>query len=220
MVIETMDTDESLMRRFQAGEREAFEALFDRYAAALINFACRFLHSRCEAEDVAQEIFLRVYKANDRYDALRPFRPWLYSIASRLVSDHVRAIKSHQEVAIDAECAAGGEGHSLLEVLADVAFREPHRALEKDDDVQKVRKALATLPKNQRVAVLLARFEDMSYEEITQTMNLSISAVKSLLFRAKQTLKQILVPNRPEETAVDAPIRLPVKQISEIAVAV
>ncbi|HMU76164.1 MAG TPA: sigma-70 family RNA polymerase sigma factor [Elusimicrobiota bacterium] len=94
------EPDESLMRQFQAGDGEAFDALFDRYSARLINFAFRFLHSREEAEDAAQDVFLRLRGKKERYDPSRPFRPWLFSIASRLVSNRLRQKKRHPLLSI------------------------------------------------------------------------------------------------------------------------
>lgn len=164
--------------------------LFDRYASRLINFAYRFLHSQSEAEDLAQEVFLRVYRGKDRYDDRRPFKPWLFSIAGRLLSNRLRDIKRHRESALD---ATNDEGQSLVDILKDKGPSQ-EEAIVKADQIRRVQSALDSLPEGQRVAILLARFEEMSLEDIGETMNLSLSAVKSVLFRARERLKVLLVP--------------------------
>ncbi len=181
-------SDEILMEQFQNGDESAFCVLFDRYTPRLINFAYRFLHSRCVAEDIIQETFVRLYRGKDRYDTQRPFRPWMFSIASRLVSNCLRDRKRHQEVALEADYT-DDENHSLKEVLWDKSSLPPLELSEKRETIRAVRQAINRLPENQRVAVFLARFEGMSYREISLAMSTSVSAIESLLFRARQTLK-------------------------------
>jgi RNA polymerase sigma-70 factor, ECF subfamily len=193
-----VDSDEELMRRFQSGEDEAFRVLFDRYASHLINFAYRLLSSRDESEDIAQEVLLRVYKGKDRYDPSRPFRPWIFSIASRLISNRLRDRKRHPQVSLNFK--PDEDHHDIPTIdLADKSSHPTEEILEKQQLAQHVQKALADLPENQRTAVLLARFEEMPYEEIAATMGSSVSSVKSLLFRARQTLKAVLTPCVREE---------------------
>jgi RNA polymerase sigma-70 factor (ECF subfamily) len=163
-----------------------------------------------------------LYKGKDRYDARRPFRPWLFSIASRLVIDRLRARKRHQEVALEATIDTRPESRSLIDILPDASFMKPQDIMEKTEMVQQVREALDGLPENQRIAVLLVRFDEMSYVEVAHTMDLSIAAIKSLLFRAKQTLKRILAPMERRELEwipifKERTIRPPAKQTSEIA---
>ena len=194
-------SDESLMRRFQAGEDEAFQALFNRYSSHLINFAYRFLSSREASEDVAQETFLRVYRGKDRYDATRPFRPWLFSIAVRLASNRLRDQKRHPRVALEGEQDEDGDRQALD--LSDTSPL-PHAELERRHLAERVKEALKVLPETQRTAVLLARFEGLSYAEIAEAMGTSVTAVKLLLFRARQTLKKVLTPYVEEEDDVQA----------------
>lgn len=188
-----VDSDQELMRRFQSGEEEAFRGLLDHYTPHLINFAYRMLSSRDESEDLAQEVFLRVYKGKDRYDPSRPFRPWIFSIASRLISNRLRDRKRHPKVSLDWKPEEGSREIPTID-LPDKSSLRPEETLENRQLAQVVRDALAALPENQRAAVLLARFEEMSYEEIAQTMESTVVAVKSLLFRARQTLKAALTP--------------------------
>lgn len=187
------EPDESLMRRYQAGEEDTFALLLDRYAAHLINFAYRFLNSREDAEDIAQEVLLRVYRGKERYDPARPFRPWIFSIASRLVSNRLRNRKRRPQVSLDWKPEDGSDADTALD-LPDKSYPLPEENLEKQQLARDVQKALETLPENQRTAVLLARFEEMSYEEIAQAMGSSVAAVKSLLFRARRSIITALTP--------------------------
>jgi RNA polymerase sigma-70 factor (ECF subfamily) len=193
------DTDESLMRQFQSGDGVAFEILFDRYSTHLINFAHRFLFSREESEDAAQEVFLRIHGARDRYDSSRPFRPWLFSIASRLISNRLRQRKRHPLVSLFHSADKESDESIPLDV-PDRGDPGPEQIIEKTHLAAHIQSVLSRLPGNQHTAVVLARFEEMSNEEIAQTMEISLSSVKSLLFRARQTLKNELkqfIPNHP-----------------------
>lgn len=198
---EEAETDESLMRRFQSGEEEVFQTLFNRHASHLINFAYRFLRSQSESEDIAQEVLLRIYRGKDRYNPKRPFRPWFFSIAARLISNRLRDRKRHPQTPLD-PIASEETQPPPIQALPDRSVSSPEEALDQQEKVQAVQKALDALPEDQCKAVLLARFEDMSYEEIAQTMEISVSAVKSLLFRAKQSLKRSLAAYaRPQSDA-------------------
>ncbi|HRC26256.1 MAG TPA: RNA polymerase sigma factor [Alphaproteobacteria bacterium] len=198
------ETDESLMRRFQSGDTGAFVVLFNRYSTHLINFANRFLFSQEESEDAAQEVLLRIHNARDRYDTSRPFRPWLFSIASRLISNRFRQKKRHPIISL---FRSGDEGDSPPADPPERRDHGPEQSMENKHLSALIQSSLTLLPENQRTAVILARFEDMTNEEIAQTMETSVSSVKSLLFRAKQTLKNALKqfiqnqPTPPKSTA-------------------
>jgi RNA polymerase sigma-70 factor (ECF subfamily) len=179
------------MSRFQGGDEEAFQDLFNRYAPRVINFACRFLHSQAEAEDIAQEVFLRVYKGRERFDGAKPFRPWLFAITSRLISNRLRDNKRHPHIPL--EPVTNEDETAAILPIPETALR-PDQVMDQQEKIQAVQAALRALPENQRTVVLLARFEEMSYDEIAQATDLSVASVKSLLFRAKQTLKQVLIP--------------------------
>ncbi len=188
---DSRNTDEAIMACFQAGETDAFQIIFDRYSSHVINFAYRFLNSQEEAEDIAQEVFLKIYRAKERYDANRPFRPWLFSIASRLISNQRRSRKRHPQESLDWS-SEDSDGRLQSPLLVDHSNPLPDEILQKQQLIDTVKKALEKLPGEQRKAVLLARYEEMSYEEIAITMEVSVSAVKSLLFRARGSLKASL----------------------------
>ncbi|MBK8871793.1 MAG: RNA polymerase sigma factor [Elusimicrobia bacterium] len=187
------EPDETLMARFRDGAEEGFQAVFNRYSAHVINFIYRFLKSQEESEDLAQEVFLRIYRAKERYDPSRPFRPWLFSIASRLVSNRLRDRKRHPHDSIDQRTEMES-GESLPRQIPDSPADRPAELIEKKTIALTVQKALDALPETQRMAVLLARFQGMSHEEIAVSLATSVSAVKSLLFRSRQTLKEALGP--------------------------
>lgn len=193
-----VEPDQELMRRFRNGEQEAFQVLFNRYASPVINFAYRFLHSQAEAEDLAQEVFLRVYRGRERYDERKPFKPWLYAITSRLISNRLRDIRRHPQIPLEVRQEEDGTTQMLPIPETDL---RPDQQVDRQEKTKMIRRALDALPENQRTAVLLARFEEMSYEEIAQVMDVSVMAVKSLLFRAKQALKEALFPYISEDQA-------------------
>ncbi len=181
-------SDEELMRRFQAGDEAAFRTLFDRYAARLVGFASRLLRDRDEAEDLAQEVLLRVYRGSAPYDPRRPFKAWVFTTAARLGYNRLRDRRRRPGVSIDTGGAEGGR----IE-LADPAG-SAEIPVEKRERAAAVDKALASLPDDQRTAVLLARFEELSYEEISKALGTTLPAVKSLLYRARIALASRLAP--------------------------
>jgi RNA polymerase sigma-70 factor (ECF subfamily) len=191
--VELIETEEILMARFQAGEEDAFVTLFDMYAKRLINFAHRFLFSQEESEDVAQQVLLAVYEKKERYDPSRPFRPWLFAIASRAVSNRLRDRKRHPRVSLDYS-NDNADGNSLVNRPELIDQDRTENSCEKKEVVEVVRRALERLPENQRLAVTLAKFEEMPYQDIAGVMKVSLSAVESLLFRARQSLKTSLSP--------------------------
>ena len=179
-------SDEVLMSRFQQGDETYFRALFERYSARLVNFAYKFLRSREEAEEIAQETLLRVYREKRSFDPSRAFRPWLYSIALRLAYNKLRYLKRHPKESLDAVSLSGDE--SAADRIADHSQLRPDQILEKQAEREKVWSALVSLPESQRSAIILSRFEELSYEEIASVLDVSVSSVKSLIFRAKESL--------------------------------
>ncbi len=190
---QTPETDEALMAQFRSGSDEEFQRIFNKYSSHVINFIYRFLKSQEESEDLAQEVFLRIYRAKNRYDPSQPFRPWLFTIAARLVSNRLRDRKRHPHTSLDQPIEIE-PGESLPWQIPDSPVGRPAELTEKKSVAKAVQKALDTLPESQRMAVLLSRFQGMSHEEIAGSLATSVPAVKSLLFRARQTLKEALGP--------------------------
>ncbi len=170
------DEDAQWMIGFQRGDSECFERLFNKYKESLINFSYRFTGRRDVAEELAQEILVKCYLAARTYEPKAKFKTWLFKIArNHCLNEMRRQDYHHSTKPIDYEMDLKGFATPEEEVQA----RALGRATEE---------ALARLPEAQRTALLLNRFQAMSYEEIAETMSTSVSAVKSLLNRAKTTL--------------------------------
>ncbi len=181
------DPDVQLMLAVQKGDRDAFEALMHKYYARILNFIYRFTGNREVAEDLTQEVFLRVYNSASGYTPRSRFQTWIYTIARNISLNELRRHK-RRVLSLD-ETHDTGAGVRQVQnadaVLPDEAILHRERA-------QAVRMAIDALPKNQRMAVILRRYESFSYAQIAATMQVSEKAVKSLLSRAKQNLKHRL----------------------------
>ena len=178
MVVSVDDPDVHLMLRVQAGETGAFEKLFAQYKRPIVNFARRYLGNMARAEDAAQETFLRLYRARADYRPETRFRTYLYRIATNTCLNHLR-----KRDWLTREAPAEP---------VDTAFATPEQALQGEEMKARVQKALMALPESQRTALLLLRFEDMSYEEIASVMDKTVPAVKALLNRAKEFMVRSL----------------------------
>lgn len=175
------DTDTELMLALQRGDEEALRPLLERNHRRVVNLATRYGADRHRAEELAQETFLRVYQARDRYRPERPFGAYLLRIATNLCLSRARSLKARKTF-VDHEAAG------------DVAMQdgEPHDDVLRAELRERVRDAVATLPERQRVAVMLQRFEGLSYEQVAEALDLSVPATKSLLHRARLSLRDRL----------------------------
>lgn len=172
------DTDIGLMERIRNGDTDAFETLVARHQRSVFNLACRFLHDEGEAEDIAQEAFVRVYKAAPSYSPEAKFTTWLYTIVRNLCFNVIRKRQGADLVPIEDE------------TIPELPSRtdDPLEVLEKKQINEKVREAVAALPENLRMAVILQKFYGMSYEEIAKVFGCSQNAVKLRVHRAKELL--------------------------------
>ena len=180
------------MLRVKRGDRAAFEELVVKYQQPIVNLMGRMLGDPVEAEDLAQGAFVQVFRFAHRYRDSAKFSTWLYTIARNLCLNELRRRSRHPAESLDA--AQPDDASQPLHAVADA--REPaapDRLLRRELE-QKVQEALDALPANQRLAVLLCREEDVSYEEIARIVGCSLSATKSLIFRGRETLKQRLKP--------------------------
>jgi RNA polymerase sigma-70 factor (ECF subfamily) len=175
------DPDIDLMLRFKAGDEAAFDTLVGKHTRSVLNIVARYLTDRSQAEDVAQDVFVKVYKARLKYEPAAKFTTWLFRITVNHCLNEIRSRRS-QPV-----------GSAPMEELVEHPSPEnPDDRMNSAELRSAVREALDGLPENQRMAVILSRYQDLSYDEIAETMNLSLEAVKSLLFRAKENLKEKL----------------------------
>jgi len=191
---ELQDPDVRLMLAVRDGNAEAFNELMQRYQNRLITVLEHLIGNRETAEDLAQDVFLRVYRARQRYVPGAKFSTWLYTIANRTALNALRSKSRRPEVNLNAN-ASGPMGANPLDQMALAASGfMPARRMDKEELHEVVRTAMQNLNERQRMAVLLNKFEDMSYADIATTMELTPEAVKSLLTRARVNLRQALEP--------------------------
>jgi len=191
---ELQDPDVRLMLSVRDGDAAAFDELMLRYQNRVITVLTHLTGRRDLAEDLAQEVFLRVYRSRKRYVPGAKFSTWLYTITNHVASNAKRSQSRRPEVNLDAR-ASGPMGANPLDQMALAASGLlPTRSLDKAELYEVVRAALGDLNERQRMAVLLNKFEDMSYADIATTMELSPEAVKSLLTRARVRLREVLEP--------------------------
>jgi RNA polymerase sigma-70 factor, ECF subfamily len=186
------DLDAELMLRVKGGDEAAFEALVNKYKQPVLNVAYRTVGDLAEAEDLAQHVFLQVFKSAHRYEPSAKFTTWLYTITRNLCLNEIRRRSRHPAQSLDATLGED-DGQPRLQV-EDVRQGPPPEALLRVELEAKVEEALAGLPEKQRTAVLLCRGEELSYEEIAEVLGTTVSATKSLIHRGRETLKQVLKP--------------------------
>jgi RNA polymerase sigma-70 factor, ECF subfamily len=184
-----IDSDLELMLRVRQGDAESFDELLRRYRTPLVKYFCRMVRDQALAEDLAQEAFLRVYKARDRYQPDARFTTWLYRIATNLA---LNAIRDGKEMQRPSENGSSEEGDRHWELADPKASIEQQMIV--TDRQRLIYEAIAALPENQRAAVILHKYQEVDYRHISKILKVSESAVKSLLFRAYETLRARLEP--------------------------
>lgn len=183
-------SDVQLMLEVKAGDDSSFELLLRKYRTPLVNFLHRMVRDSATAEDLAQEVFLRVYRARQKYVPSAKFTTWLFHIATNLALNSIRDARHRQmEVSIDAPAE---EDQTPLEIPAKEMAAD--QSLVERDRAALIHRAVESLPEKQRAAVLLHKYEEMHYAEIARVLDCSESALKSLLFRAYETLRIELAP--------------------------
>lgn len=180
------DIDFVLMERIGAGDHAAFRQLVERHQNAVIGTVAKMLGNSAESEDISQQVFLRIWRHAKRYRPDAKFTTYLFTITRNLVFNETRRRSRKKEVSADER---EDNSHQLIEASPD---RQPDAELLQAELQRAVDAAIAALPETQRLAVVLRRYEQLSYEEIAVVLKLSVSAVKSLLFRARTTLRESL----------------------------
>jgi RNA polymerase sigma-70 factor (ECF subfamily) len=183
-------SDAAVMLRVAAGDEAGFNYLVGKYHRPMIHFLYRMVHNQAVAEELAQEVFLRVYRARDSYRAEARFTTWLYRIATNLAVNHARDTR-HERAAQTIYLDAPDEETGTTPDLADDEPSVEHRLL-RDERMAAIRSHVMALPERQRMAVLMHKYQGMDYRQIGEVLKLSESATKSLLFRAYQTLRDKL----------------------------
>jgi RNA polymerase sigma-70 factor, ECF subfamily len=178
-------SDVQLMLDVKAGDELSFELLLKKYRAPLVNFLYRMVKDQAAAEDLAQEVFLRVYRARKEYSPSAKFTTWLFRIATNLALNAIRDGRYRQmQISID---TPRDEDEPVIEIAAQET-RADDRLIERERN-EMIRGAILALPEKQRVAVILHKYEEMDYGQIGKILGCSESALKSLLFRAYETLR-------------------------------
>jgi RNA polymerase sigma-70 factor (ECF subfamily) len=187
-----LDPDAALMLRVKQGDSAAFAQLVGKYQQPILNLLWRMLRDQTEAEDLAQNVFLQVYKSAHRYEVASKFSTWIFTIARNLGLNEIRRRTRHPAEAIDAP-AAEHESEAPRQFEDKQSPSAPQHLMQRELEA-KIEEALADLPENQRTAILLCRQAELSYEDIAKVLDCSLSATKSLIHRGRETLKARLKP--------------------------
>ena len=189
---DSLDPDAALMLRVKQGDTAAFTGLVEKYKQPVMNLAYRTLRDETEAEDLAQTVFVQAWKSAARYQPTAKFSTWLFTIARNLCLNEIRRRKRHPAESLD-QTRDDADDQPLLQIEDKRIAAAPQELLRGELE-QKVDEAVSALPENQRTALLLCRQEELSYEEIAAVLGCSLSATKSLIHRARETLKSKLKP--------------------------
>ena len=183
-------SDEDLMRECSKGDMSAFELLVRRYQDAIVNYIYLTINDYHRAEDLAQETFLRVLKSAPRYKPKAAFKNWLYTIATNLSRNEIRNRIRRNTYLLDDMVDESEDIHHAA-FMSD-SRHQPDILLEKKERQQLIKKALNQLPENQRIALTLVTYQELSYDEIAEILECSVGAIKSLIHRARQNMKKHL----------------------------
>jgi RNA polymerase sigma-70 factor (ECF subfamily) len=175
-------------------DANAFEELMRRYQSRIMTVLEHMVGRRDQAEDLAQDVFLRVYRARKSYIPRAKFSTWLFTIANNVASNALRSLSRRREVHVQPAGSGALSANPLDEMAQASSGWMPARRADKAETAEVVRMAMQSLNERQRMAVLLSKFEDMSYADIAATMELTPQAIKSLLSRARGNLRQALGP--------------------------
>lgn len=177
----TGNGERALLRRVQKGDLDAFGLVIQEHQGGVYNVCLRILGNQQEAEDLTQEAFLRAYRNISQYDLARPFGPWMRTLAANLCYNHLQKARL-QRVPLEDE----------QDRTADKPIRNPEALLELSQDNQQLYQAIWKLPDDQRVALELRHFQDLTYQEMAEAMELPLNTVRSHLYRARRKLAQLL----------------------------
>jgi RNA polymerase sigma-70 factor, ECF subfamily len=183
-------TDAEVMLRVKAGDESAFDYLVQKYRRPLVSFMYRMARNAAAAEDLAQEVFLRVYRSRQTYEASAKFTTWLYRIATNLAVNHARDTR-HERPEVTVSLDEPDEETGTTLDLADSAVTV-EESLVRRERMLAIRAKVEALPERQKLAVIMHKYQQMDYKQIADVLKLSESATKSLLFRAYETLREQL----------------------------
>jgi len=179
-----LDCDAELMLRVKEGDGASFALLLGKHRSAVVHFLYRMVQNQAVSEELAQEVFLRVYRSRESYEPTAKFTTWLFRIATHLALNSLRDGKNERNL----EYLDDDSGEASNREAPDRGPSVEQR-LVKEARLQEIRQAVGSLPEKQRAAVLMHKYEEMEYSQIAKVLRCSESAVKSLLFRAYETLR-------------------------------
>ncbi len=183
-------SDADIMLRVKAGDQSGFEYLVQKYRRPMVSFMYRMARNSAAAEDLAQEVFLRVYRSRETYEASAKFTTWLYRIATNLAVNHARDTRHERpEVQVSLDEPNDDTGTTLE--LPDASLNAEQQMVRRERMLA-IRRKVEALPEQQRLAVIMHKYQQMDYKQIADVLKKSESATKSLLFRAYETLREQL----------------------------
>ncbi len=188
-----VDNDAALMLKVQEGDFAAFELLVDKYKQPVTNIVARIIRDTTEAEDLAQNVFLQVYKAAGRYKVTAKFSTWLFTIARNLSLNELRRRSRHPATSLDASVSGDSDDSPGRQIEDRQVTSAADDAL-RSELVEKIDEVLGELPVNQRTAIILVKEKGLSYDDIAGILGCSVSAVKSLIHRGRETIKARIKP--------------------------
>jgi len=186
----TAPSDAEVMLRVKAGDQSAFDYLVQKYRRALVSFMYRMARNSAAAEDLAQEVFLRVYRSRESYEASAKFTTWLYRIATNLAVNHARDTR-HERAEVTVSLDEPDEETGTTFELPDASLTA-EQAMVRRERMLAIRRKVEALPEQQKLAVIMHKYQQMDYKQIAEVLKKSESATKSLLFRAYETLREQL----------------------------
>lgn len=196
------DPDVRLMLQVRDDDAQAFEELMVRYQNRVVSLLAHMVGQRDLADDLAQDVFLRVYRARKRYVPGAKFSTWLFTITGNVASNALRTLARRKEVSVP-QRTTDSAPHSLEAAAVAASSMLPTRLLEKSELCAAVQQAIGSLNERQRMAVLLAKFEHFSYAEIGEVMDMTPQAIKSLVSRARSNLREALQPYLERGARID-----------------
>lgn len=192
--MESNDEDATLMVAFQRGDIGAFEQLLDKYKVPIVNFIYKFVNNASEAEDLAQDVFLRIHRARESYEPRARFAAWIYRIAANVA---LKAAKKARRSPLIFSRRSRSDNEvkesDLMESMPDGAPNAECRMVSAETG-RMIRRAIQALPDNEKMALVLRRYEDLSYKEIAEVMNCTEGAVKTYIHRGKLRVRDHIIP--------------------------
>lgn len=186
-----------LIQKAQKGDTNAFGTLVASYEKFIFNVACKMFSNSEDASDIAQEALIKAYKNIDKFDFNSSFSTWLYRITVNACIDEMRRRKGRESISIDAEDEESG----LALQIEDTSLGAEERVIQ-NETVSEVRAAIDKLSEEHKTVIILRDLQDMTYEQVAQTLDLSIGTVKSRLARARKSLKDIILKDREQKENV------------------